>query len=237
MAKATFVQQGASIDYTPSVAVSAGDIVDLGDLVGIAKVDIAANVLGALAIDGVFDVVKSGSTGPVFAKGDPVFFDYVNNVAVKTGFDGCLLLGPAAEAAGTSDTLVRVELRPHGLPSALQGKLWEDVSLAGGAKVLDIQDVGKVMNVTTGHASNGVTLPATAAGLAFTVRNGTAGQRIAIDPAAADKIMGPDIAGVDNKDRILAAATSHKGDYVELEYGGADGYLIRAQRGVWSNEA
>ena len=62
------------------------------------------------------------------------------------------------------------------------------------------------MNVTVGHATNVVTLPATAAGLQYVIRCGASGQRVAVSPAAADKIMGADLAGVDDKDRILAAA-------------------------------
>jgi len=237
MAKANFVQEGVSIDYTPSSAVSAGDIVSLGDLVGIAKLDIAASAVGALAIEGVFDVLKLGSSGPVFAIGDPVFFDYVNGLAVKTGFDGCVFLGTAVAAAATGDTTVRTELRPHGLPASLQGKLWEDVSLAGGSKTLDAEDVGKVINITAGHATNVVTLPATAVALEFVVRAGVAGGRVALSPQSADKIMGPDIAGVDNKDRILTAATARMGDYARILAEGTNGYYLLAQRGVWTNEA
>ena len=59
MAKATFIQDGKSIDYTPGSAVSAGDVVVQGDLIGIAKLDIAADALGALAVKGVFDFPKA----------------------------------------------------------------------------------------------------------------------------------------------------------------------------------
>ena len=58
MAQAEFVQEGSAIDYTPGSAVTAGDVVVQSDLVGIAKLDIAANALGALAVAGVFDVAK-----------------------------------------------------------------------------------------------------------------------------------------------------------------------------------
>ena len=50
MAKATFVQEGTAIDYTPGADVGAGDIVVQNDLVGIAKRDIKANVLGAKGV-------------------------------------------------------------------------------------------------------------------------------------------------------------------------------------------
>ncbi len=53
MPKARLVQQGAAIDYTPSSAVTAGDVIVQGALVGIPANDIAANTLGALSITGV----------------------------------------------------------------------------------------------------------------------------------------------------------------------------------------
>jgi len=43
MATAVFVQEGDVIDYTPSSAVAAGDVVVQGDLIGVAKQPIAAN--------------------------------------------------------------------------------------------------------------------------------------------------------------------------------------------------
>ncbi len=59
MAKARFIQDGNSIDYTPGADVTAGDVIVQGSLIGVAKVDIPANKLGALAVRGVFDVVKA----------------------------------------------------------------------------------------------------------------------------------------------------------------------------------
>ena len=37
MPQATYVHAGSSVDYTPVAAVAAGDVVVLGDLVGVAK--------------------------------------------------------------------------------------------------------------------------------------------------------------------------------------------------------
>ena len=56
MAQAQYIQTGQAIDYTPSAAVDAGDVVVIGDILGISKLDIAADALGALALEGVFDV-------------------------------------------------------------------------------------------------------------------------------------------------------------------------------------
>jgi predicted RecA/RadA family phage recombinase len=229
------VREGKRINYTPSAAVDAGAIVDLGEMLGVAERAIAASAVGALTIQGEFAVIKDGTSGPIFAIGDAVFWDTVNSLAVRTGGSGCLYFGTCTVAAGTNDATVRALLQPRNLPGKMAGMLWEDVTLASADKTLDIQDCGKVMNVTVGHATNVVILPSVAAGLGWIVRCGTTGQRVAISPDALDKIMGPDIAGVDDTDYILAAATSRKGDYIVLDYGGATGWIIRAKRGVWAS--
>ena len=78
--------------------------------------------------------------------------------------------------------------------------------------------------------------PASLKGKTIATRVGTSGQRVAVSPQEADKIAGADIAGAANKDAICAAATSKAGDYLHLRYGGANCYLIVAQRGIWAFE-
>ena len=46
MPQASFIHEGASIDYTPGANVAAGDVVVQGDLVGVAKLDILSGRLG-----------------------------------------------------------------------------------------------------------------------------------------------------------------------------------------------
>ena len=67
MAEATYVQCGDAIDYTPGSDVAAGQVVVLSELIGIAKTAIKANELGALAVEGVFDVAKEGGVAVTFA--------------------------------------------------------------------------------------------------------------------------------------------------------------------------
>jgi len=55
MALVVFIQEGASVDYSPGADVAAGDVVVQHELVGVAKLDIKAGRLGALAVEGVFD--------------------------------------------------------------------------------------------------------------------------------------------------------------------------------------
>ncbi|MEX2186319.1 MAG: DUF2190 family protein [Pirellulales bacterium] len=107
MPQATFVQVGESIDYTPGSAVAAGDVVVQGDLVGVAKVPITANVLGALAVTGVFDFAKN--TGVSFTVGQILYWDDTANQATTTSA-GNKQIGKVVRAAGTSDTTVRIRV-------------------------------------------------------------------------------------------------------------------------------
>lgn len=107
MPQATFVQEGGSIDYTPGSAVAAGDVVVQGDLVGVAKRPIAANELGALAVEGVFDFAKSG--GVAYTVGTILYWDDTGD-AVTTTASGNKQIGKVVRAAASADTTVRVRL-------------------------------------------------------------------------------------------------------------------------------
>ncbi len=64
--------RGDTVDYTPSSAVVAGDVVMIGSQAMVATQAIAANCLGSLSCDGVFDLPK---TADVFAIGDAVYWN------------------------------------------------------------------------------------------------------------------------------------------------------------------
>ena len=63
------------MDYTPGSNVTGGDVVVQGDLVGVAKLDIAANRLGSLAVEGIFDFPKSTAGGSAIAVGTTVYWN------------------------------------------------------------------------------------------------------------------------------------------------------------------
>jgi predicted RecA/RadA family phage recombinase len=108
---AKFIQQGSTVDYTPSSAVTAGDVVVQGELVGVAKLDIAADTLGALAVDGVFDFPKTAGVGEAIAAGAEVYWDVADGVAKEDDETGAnKLIGKTALAAGDDDTTVRVRM-------------------------------------------------------------------------------------------------------------------------------
>jgi len=111
MATTTFVHDGKSVDYTPGAAVTAGDVVVQGDLIGIAKLDIASGALGALAVTGVFDVPKTAGVGEAIAAGAKVYWDVGDGVAKTDDESGeNKYLGKTVAAAGDDDTTVRVRL-------------------------------------------------------------------------------------------------------------------------------
>ena len=104
---ADFVQEGAAVDYTPTADLAAGSVVVQADLVGITKHDIKADVLGSIAVEGVFDIVKDPAAS--ISAGAKVYWDSVNSQAVTTA-TGNKLLGKAVGAAGVNDSTVRVRL-------------------------------------------------------------------------------------------------------------------------------
>jgi len=83
------------INYTPSGAVAAGDIVTVGGLIGVALEPIAANALGTLAIQGQFEIdLASGQT---FARGAAVYINASSEAHASAGS----FFGWAAEASGS----------------------------------------------------------------------------------------------------------------------------------------
>ena len=101
MAQATFVHEGAAIDHTPGADVAPGDVVVQSDLVGIAKREIKANTLGALAVEGVFDVAKEAGAGVTFSTGDLAYWDDANDVALAG--EDCV--GELAHQSDTSPSI------------------------------------------------------------------------------------------------------------------------------------
>ena len=107
MPTVTFIHDGDSIDYTPALAVDAGDVIVQDEMVGVAKLDIAAGALGALAVAGVFDFPKSTGSSSAIVAGDNCYWDADNEVATTTASTH-KLIGKAVKAAADDDTTVRI---------------------------------------------------------------------------------------------------------------------------------
>jgi len=105
--EAKYVGDGVFIDYTPSVAVVAGQVIEQVNLIGVANTPISANILGSLAVEGVFDFAKTASL--VVNVGDLVYWDDTLNEANKT-LTSNVYIGKCVKASAAADTTVRVKL-------------------------------------------------------------------------------------------------------------------------------
>src|SRR4051812_46094329 len=97
-----FVQSGDVMNYTNSTGsdIASGDVVQVGNQICIAAVNIADGESGALNTSGVYSVAKVGSQA--WAQGDDVFYDHTNKRFTKTASsDADTLGGIAFEAVGS----------------------------------------------------------------------------------------------------------------------------------------
>ena len=115
--KVNFIQHGDAIDFTPSEAVAAGQVVAWNDLLGVAKSPIAAGAPGALAVVGVFDFPKAAGAGSAIEFGQSVYWDEAEEVAKLDDESGANpLIGQTVARAADDDETVRVRL-PSKRPS------------------------------------------------------------------------------------------------------------------------
>ena len=68
-----YVQNGSNLTITAGAAISSGDFVVVGSIVGVAVTDIANGASGAIACDGVFSGTKA--SGAALAVGDVAYLN------------------------------------------------------------------------------------------------------------------------------------------------------------------
>ena len=102
------IQKGAATLFTNSSGsdIVSGEVVVVGDMIGVAAGDIADGESGTLFIEEVFELAKEAPL--VIAQGDTVYWDAANSNIDKT--DTNTLAGKAFAAAASADTTVLVKL-------------------------------------------------------------------------------------------------------------------------------
>ena len=108
-----YVQNGEVLAYTNAgSAIASGDVVVIGNIMGVAMTDIATDETGSVAIEGVFVLPKV--EGAVIGQGESVIWDasageFDDNLATPATGDvsGCCV---ATEAAGNGAATVKVRL-------------------------------------------------------------------------------------------------------------------------------
>jgi predicted RecA/RadA family phage recombinase len=164
MAQATRYASGAEVDHTPGTAVTAGDVVVVGsNLVGIANRAIPASTLGALATEGVFDIVKA--TGSI-SEGDSIYWDAdgdpvggtAGSGAATTTATGNTYLGAALADALSGGATVRV-LKTKQPAVTANNALASIIADPGDAGAIPVTGSGSVSLVTAGAETRTVADP------------------------------------------------------------------------------
>lgn len=233
---------GDVIDHTPAAALTAGQMLQVGGRAAMAVSDIAAGVLGAIQVVGIIKVNAAAVTGN---EGDNVYWDEngtpvggsTTGAATTIGANGDFWIGTLTADLAATDGIAKVKLNDvNQSQPQWSGKVHETKSVN---YTIDAEDAGKVIHVDTDAVV--ITLPdvTTVPGLrVIIVNDGADGAvEVSISPNANDKIMGPDIAGTDNKDQINTKATAIKGDFMEITGEGVAGWWIENVRGTWAEEA
>lgn len=160
--KSVFLTTGLKVDYTPSVAVAAGEVVVQGSLLGIAPNPIAANALGSLHVAGLVEFVKINGA---LTAGQAVYWDANGDpqggTAGTGGITGTatgnIFAGYVAEAAGATDETVKVVMQrtPGVAASALQNSIADP----GDAGAIPVVNSGNVEIVTAGAETRTIAAP------------------------------------------------------------------------------
>jgi predicted RecA/RadA family phage recombinase len=103
-----YVQDGDYIEITAAATIVSGEIVQVGDLHGVAVTDIANGAKGNLATEGVFRLDKAtGAAGDACTLGGNVYF---KSKKASGDSSGTKKIGYALEAANQAATTVLVRL-------------------------------------------------------------------------------------------------------------------------------
>lgn len=189
---ATVYQDKGVIDYTPGSAVTGGDVVVLGGIVGIAKHDIAANVKGSLATEGLFKVPKTTAAWTV---GLPVHWNPTGDPDSGTAGTGAAnqlgigtFMGMAVIAAASGDDYGIVALNEVAGGYGAMPRIPTQTVAAAGTVAADAGVLIEGFNLVSGaDDTKGVVLPAAVKGRQVIVKVGD-GADLKVWPATGDGI-------------------------------------------------
>lgn len=106
-----YVQDGTVIPFTAGANISSGQVVRIGQILGVALDDVASGAVGQAQIRGVFDVPKVSAA--VIAAGESLVWDasaaaFDDNAATPATGDVSGAAAVAFEAAGNGVTTIAV---------------------------------------------------------------------------------------------------------------------------------
>jgi len=163
--QAIYRQAGVAIDYTPSSAVDAGEVVVQNNMVGIAKAAITADALGALYTEGIFDVVHDAV---VKNAGAAAYWDADGNPVDGTAGTGCFTATSSGNTfAGwfvdaATDSAATAKIKLFGSPSVTvqhYGGLNNLIADPGDGEAIPVTASGRVELVTEGAETRTLAAP------------------------------------------------------------------------------
>lgn len=105
-----FVEKGLTFRFTAGADTASGDVVIVGDLVGISVTDAKSGDEGVAHAEGVYRLPKA--TGGAIGQGAKVYWDSANSNVV-TAASGNTLIGRAWNARLAGDTDIDVKILPR----------------------------------------------------------------------------------------------------------------------------
>lgn len=175
-----------AVDYTPAAAVTGGDVVVSGAVIGVVPTDLATGEKGALQIEGVYQVPKS--TGAIVA-GQPIFWnptgdpdsgDAGSGAANQTGNGSYMGIAVQAQASGDNTCLVI-------LNAPIPPRQVAVTATSDGTGTAVIPAGASFATVTSSSANHQIALPAGYIGQTLRILVGTTACEL-ISSVVADKV-------------------------------------------------
>lgn len=121
-----YIQDGQIIDLTAAEELSSGELVQIGDRVGAAAVDIANGSEGSVRLSGVINAAKT--TSQSWTVGQKLYMNTSTKALTNVATAGYPFAGICVEAAGSSDTSGKCLLSPASKQAANVAALGQDIS-------------------------------------------------------------------------------------------------------------
>lgn len=102
-----YIAVGRVLNVLAAAAIASGELVKVGEVVGVAAVDIPATETGSVNVTGVYEVPKAAGA---VAQGDKLYYDATAKNLTKTTTAPNVYAGYAYESAAAGDAVVLVKL-------------------------------------------------------------------------------------------------------------------------------
>ncbi|MBE3132789.1 MAG: DUF2190 family protein [Acidobacteria bacterium] len=234
--KCFYCKDGKYLDHTPSSAVTAGKIIQVGSLACISPVDIAADALGGPDTIGVWEIPYVGGIASV---GDNIWWDATGTPYGGAADGACTnlsaagdwwlgtLVAPTVAASATAF----VKLNFHSDIPNFQGKT--TISSAIDLTLVAATHSGGVAKITV--AAKTFTLPTGVVGMDFVLVNDAVDASLCtVDLDGNEIIAGANLTIAATKTAVNTALTAKRGDFLHLVCNvAATSWRCVAKRGIW----